>query len=131
MKTLNQKYWMLFVLFLGFSGTIIRAQVPDFAFTTNAKTVHSKTGFVDIHTSAKCRYCKVTIETALKKVKGVKKATLFLPSQKVLVTYNIKKTDASVIRKAISMAGYDADDIPADQVAHDNLSEYCRKGRHQ
>ena len=83
---------------------------------------------VVIHTSATCDECKVIIESALKKVKGVKKSNLDLVTKDVTVSYADWKTNPETLRKAISMAGYDADDVKADQEAHDNLPKCCKSG---
>jgi hypothetical protein len=51
-------------------------------------------------------------------------------TKKVDVTFATKKVDAAAIRQAISKAGYDADDVKADQEAYDSLRKCCRKGGH-
>jgi hypothetical protein len=43
------------------------------------------------------------------------------------VTYKTKKTNPEALRKAISMAGYQADEMPANQAAFDALSDCCKK----
>jgi mercuric ion binding protein len=91
----------------------------------------AKTADVCILTSSKCDDCKMRIETALKSVKGVKKANLDIPTHKACVTYKPKKTDVGQLRKAIALAGYDADEVKADQEAYDNLPQCCRKGGHE
>lgn len=90
-----------------------------------------KTSTVVIHTSANCGECKVTIETALSKVKGIKKSTLDVATHDATVIYSPKKLNEEAIRKAITMAGYDADGLKANQEAHDNLPACCRKGGHE
>jgi copper chaperone CopZ len=90
----------------------------------------SKRSTIIIHTSAVCDMCDATIKQALKKVKGVKSASLDVPSKDVTVIYDPRKTDPDAIRKAISMAGYDADNVAANQEAYDNLDPCCRKGAH-
>ena len=130
MKKITLKIWLMMMPFLLCTNIVTIAQVPDFAFTTKTKVVHSKYAMVTIHTSAQCDQCKTTIETALHKVKGIKNAILILYSHNAMVTYNPKKIDPDAIRKAITMAGYDADDLKANQEAHDNLPACCRKGGH-
>ena len=71
-----------------------------------------------IATSAQCDMCKKKIEDALRFEKGVKLATLDVKSKNVTVIFNSKKTDVDKIRKAISMLGYDADNIPADTASY-------------
>lgn len=82
---------------------------------------------VTIKTSAVCWMCKDNIEGALAYEKGVKSADLDVESKMVKVKYNPKKTDAGRIRKAIALSGYDADDVPRDPKAFDNLDDCCKK----
>jgi periplasmic mercuric ion binding protein len=84
---------------------------------------------IKIKTSAVCKMCKATIEKNLAYEKGVKEATLDVPSQIVTVTYNPKKTDAARIKKAINESGYDADQLPADSRAYDRLEDCCKKDK--
>lgn len=84
---------------------------------------------VKIKTSAVCKMCKATIEKSLAYEKGIKEATLDVPSQIVTVTYNAKKTDAARIKKAINETGYDADQLPADSRAYDRLEDCCKKDK--
>lgn len=83
---------------------------------------------VSIQTSANCGECKTIIESALAREKGVKNSDLNLDSKIVSVTFSPKKTSLAQIKKAISLAGYDADEVIADQEAHDNLPKCCKKG---
>lgn len=90
----------------------------------------SKTEVATIHTSAVCDQCMGFIEEALGKLKGVKSAKVYLESKTVEVTFRPSKTNLDALRKAISKAGYEADEVPADQEAYDNLPKCCRKGGH-
>jgi hypothetical protein len=62
--------------------------------------------------------------------KGVKKSELDVPSKVLTVWYRSDKTTEEAIRKAVSKIGYDADSIPADPKAYDNLNPCCKKGYH-
>lgn len=92
-----------------------------FVSAQNVKTV-------TIHTSAQCGMCKETIETALYKVKGVVSASVELETKNVTITYRTKKLTNDDLKKAITMAGYDADELPADTNSYNNLPECCKKG---
>jgi periplasmic mercuric ion binding protein len=120
MRTNSLKYIVL-VLALALLGTYAVAQKAGKA---------PKAATVVVHTSANCDQCKTTIETALGKVKGIQKTTVDLTTRDATVVYSPKKIDANGVRKAITLAGYDADDLKADQEAHDNLPACCRKGGH-
>lgn len=82
---------------------------------------------IKIKTSAVCNECKNNIERALAFTKGVKKSSLDVSSSIVTVNYNPLKTSSEKIRKAISDAGYDADDVPANPKAYKKLSTCCKK----
>ncbi len=83
---------------------------------------------VEIKTSAVCDMCKDKIESTLSFEKGVKKSVLNLKTMVVKVTYDPAKTTPDALRKAISLAGYDADEVMADETAYNNLDECCKKG---
>ena len=93
------------------------------AFSQEAK----KWETIEIKTSAVCGMCQNTIETALLKVSGVKSASLNVPTKVVKVTYKPAKVSADDIKKAITLAGYAADDMPADAKAYQNLHGCCKK----
>lgn len=83
---------------------------------------------IKIQTSAICGMCKERIEHNLAFEKGVTSVSLDNETKIVTVGYKPKKTNPDKIRKAISEIGYDADDVAADQEAHDKLPKCCQKG---
>lgn len=83
---------------------------------------------VVVKTSAICGMCKTTIEKALYKLEGVRKANLDIITKKVKVKYDASLVDEATIRQAISAAGYDADEIPARPKAYEALPACCKKG---
>ena len=82
---------------------------------------------IRIKTSSQCDMCKERIEEALAFEKGVKKAELDVETQICTVTYKKGKTTPEKIRKAISKAGYDADEVAADPKAYAKLDACCKK----
>ncbi len=84
-----------------------------------------------IQTTAQCGECKENIEKALMAEKGVKFAELDIKSKKAKVVYNSKKTNPDQLRKAISLAGYDADTVAADPEAVKKLDPCCTKDGHR
>jgi periplasmic mercuric ion binding protein len=82
---------------------------------------------IEIKTTAVCDECKEAVEKALMDEKGVKFASLDVATKKVKVVYNASKTTPEQLRKAISMAGYDADDVPADPEVYKRLKPCCTK----
>lgn len=82
---------------------------------------------VKIKTSAICSTCKKAIERAVKKLDGIDKAKLDVDSKILTVSYINDKTNPAQIRKAVSKAGYDADNVKADQMAYEKLPKCCKK----
>jgi len=83
---------------------------------------------VQIQTSAICGDCEERIESNIAFEKGVKKVELNDETKVVTIGFDPRKTDADKLRTAISNLGYDADDVAADQEAHDKLPACCQKG---
>lgn len=97
---------------------------------TLSVTAGGKTEEIKIQTSSVCEMCKETIEGAMAYEKGVKKANLDVGSGVLTVVYNPAKTNPDNIKKAVTMVGYDADDMPADPQAYANLHACCKKDAH-
>lgn len=83
---------------------------------------------INIQTSAVCGMCEERLEHNMKFEKGVTFVDLDPETKKLLIKYRADKTDPDKLRKAISKIGYDADDVLADQKAHDKLPKCCQKG---
>jgi len=84
---------------------------------------------VKILTSAPCvemLCCKDRIEQEMQFTKGVRAVDLDIESGILTVTFKTKKTDADKLRKAISLIGYNADDVKANKKAHDKLPSCCQ-----
>jgi copper chaperone CopZ len=82
---------------------------------------------VQIKTSAQCEMCKSKIEKKVMAVKGVKNATLNMQTKTLTVKYDSQKTELNVIKTAVSKAGYDADEVKADEKAYAKLKSCCKK----
>lgn len=80
-----------------------------------------------IQTSAQCEMCKKKIEKKVMAVKGVKNAVLDMNTKTVKVKYDSKKVQLNEIKTAITQAGYDADDMKADEKAYSQLEDCCKK----
>ena len=81
---------------------------------------------VKIETSAQCEMCKERIEEEMQFTKGVTDANLDVESQILTITFKSKKSNLDKIKRAISLIGYDADEILADEKAHDKLPKCCQ-----
>lgn len=83
---------------------------------------------VKIKTSAICGMCKARIQRNLTFEKGVKEADLDVKTKVVTIKYNPDKTDVSKLKANISKTGYDAEEVPADEVGYNKLPSCCKKG---
>jgi periplasmic mercuric ion binding protein len=106
---------------------IITAILTMFLITVTAWSQDSKLGEIKIKTSSQCEMCKERIEEALAFEKGIKDSDVDVEKQTVKVNYKKSKTSPEKIRKAISKAGYDADDVKADPKAYGKLPACCKK----
>ncbi len=86
-----------------------------------------KTDTIKIETSAQCEMCKERIETALEYESGVKSAILDEKTKVLTVVFNSAKTKPEKIKTAVSMTGYDADEMAADPKAYSKLPGCCKK----
>ena len=102
------------------------AMIASFTLTS-VHAQSAKTDVIKIKVSSQCNECKETIEKALAFEKGITKSNVDLETNTVEVTYKTNKTTPDNIRKAISDAGYDADDVAANPKSYENLSDCCKK----
>lgn len=82
---------------------------------------------VKIKTSAQCGMCEKNITKAVKGTSGVKKVQMDLKTKVLTVSYDPAKTSPEKLKAAISLIGYDADEVKADAAAYDKLHECCKK----
>jgi cation transport ATPase len=75
--------------------------------------------------------CKESIEKAMAYERGVKSSNLDVESAILTILYNPEKTSPEKIKKAISLAGYDADELPANEKAYNKLNACCKKDAHK
>jgi outer membrane receptor for ferrienterochelin and colicin/copper chaperone CopZ len=81
---------------------------------------------VTINTSAQCGMCKTTIETKLRKTKGVHSVSLNIETKALTIAHD-HDTDIDALRKAVSALGYDADQVAGDAKAYEKLPACCKK----
>lgn len=110
-----------------FIFTIILSLAFVFA-AANSAYAQSKMDTVKIKTSAECEMCKAKIEKEVGLTKGVKKATLDLATHELTVIYNPGKTTVAKIKAVISNAGYNADEVKANNRAQKKLPACCQPG---
>jgi periplasmic mercuric ion binding protein len=108
-----------------FISTIILA-IAFLTAGTNKVSAQAKLDTVKIKTSAECDMCKTKIEKEVGLTKGVKRATLDLATRELTVIYNPAKTTVAKIKTVISNAGYDADEVKANNRAKNKLPDCCK-----
>ena len=107
---------------------VIIAASLCFAFVqVKGQKVETKTDTVNIQTSAKCNDCKERLEHNIAFEKGVTFVELDDETKVLTIVYKTKKTDEKKLKTALTKVGYDADEMPADQKAHDRLPACCQK----
>ena len=77
--------------------------------------------------NALCADCKARIETYLKRYDGVIEINVNYRKGETKVKYLTDRTDIEQIKTAIANAGYDADDVPAEEGAYKRLPKTCKK----
>lgn len=93
------------------------------SFADKAFGQKQRTQTITIKTSAECDICKKKVETVLASEKGIKKTMVDLDAREVIVTYDSKKISPEKIRSVISNCGYDADSIPANNKAYQQIKQ--------
>ncbi|MFM8595827.1 MAG: heavy-metal-associated domain-containing protein [Flavobacteriales bacterium] len=99
-------------------------------FTLSISILAQKPIIISIQTSAQCGDCKQRIETTLNQTKGVVYAELNLETKVVEVKFKPSKTDAAAIKTALTLIGYDADEMKANPAAQKALPLCCQPGGH-
>ena len=111
------------LLVMMFSMSMMHASTLD-----KLELKESKYDTAQIQTSAICGDCKERIEHDMSFEKGVKSVELDNETKIVTIVYRKDKTDEEKLKVAITKIGYSADEMPADQKAHDRLPACCQSG---
>ena len=77
-----------------------------------------------------CGTCKKNIEKAVKNLDGIYDVNVVVKDKIANINYDKSKTDLNKIEGAIVMAGYKANDKPANKEAYDKLEDCCKEGGH-
>jgi copper chaperone CopZ len=101
------------------------AAVLLIALPASAKDI--KTTTIKLPT-LQCGTCKRTIESKLSGLRGLDSITVDVEQKVATVVYDADVTTLKSIEKAISKAGYDANDTKADARAQKKLSPCCQPG---
>jgi len=107
------------------SITIQSMKATEGTVVLTSLTTNSIKEMVNIPT-VQCGMCDMNITGALEKVSGVQEFLVNIDDKNVLVIFDSHKTDLSKIEKAISMVGYQANQLKADPAVYDALMGCCK-----
>lgn len=117
-KTLSLLTVVLIALFLNINS--VHAAAKDIQ--------HNKTITIKLN-SMQCDMCVEKVTEAINSVEGVEKVSVDLDKKNATVTFNSDVTSKKAIEKAITAAGYDANKMPANEDAYNELNACCKKSK--
>jgi copper chaperone CopZ len=100
--------------------------LSGFAFGASAQVKAVKTAKISLPT-INCEMGKTQIETYLKRYDGVGAITVNVKRKEATVKYLTDRITEEEIKTAIANAGYDANEITADEGAYKRLPICCKK----
>ena len=77
--------------------------------------------------TVQCDACKDRIENYLAHQDGIISVKVDLKKKTTTVTWITDRTNIEIIKTAIANAGFDADDIAAEETAYNRLPKCCKK----
>ncbi|MEO6722912.1 MAG: heavy-metal-associated domain-containing protein [Ferruginibacter sp.] len=77
--------------------------------------------------TVQCEICKEKIEKYLSREPGVSAVKVDYKKKTTTVTYIADRNNVEQLKTAIANAGYDADDVTADEAAYNKLPKCCKK----
>ena len=77
--------------------------------------------------TVQCAECKTRIENYLLQTEGISKATVDVKKKICTVTFSTERTNIEIIKTSIANAGYDADDVTANEDSYKLLPKCCKK----
>jgi len=81
--------------------------------------------------TVQCNMCKQKIENYMKSEEGVTKVNVNFKRKETTVTYYPERTNIENIKTSIANAGYDADDVTANEDSYKKLPTCCKKPEDQ
>ncbi len=96
------------------------------AFTSFAQQKATDKAVIKTPT-VQCDMCKEKIENYLAHQYGITSVKVDVKKKITTVTWITDRTNIEVIKTAIANAGYDADDVTADEIAYKRLPKCCKK----
>ena len=77
--------------------------------------------------TVQCEMCKERIEKYLSREPGVSVVKVDYKKKTTTVTFLTDRNNIEQLKTAIANAGYDADDVTADEEAYNKLPKCCKK----
>lgn len=77
--------------------------------------------------TVQCEQCKDRIENYLKREPGISAVKVDYKKKTTTITYLTDRNNVEQLKTAIANAGYDADDVTADEDAYKKLPKCCKK----
>jgi copper chaperone CopZ len=100
--------------------------IAAFAYGGSAQVKASLTAKIKTPTVG-CEDCKTRIETYLKRYDGVTFVMVNWRRKETTVKYLTDRINIEEIKTAIANAGYDADDVAANEDSYKRLPKTCKK----
>jgi len=97
-----------------------------FVFTTFAQQKVNDKAVIKTPT-VQCDECKDRIERYLAHQYGITSVKVDVKKKTTTVTWITDRTNIEIIKAAIANAGYDADDVTAEETAYNKLPKCCKK----
>lgn len=97
---------------------VLLISTSGFAQKKNAK--------VEFEVDGVCKMCKVRIEKAALKTKGVKSASWDVKTHKLSLVIDERKTDGKTVQKNIAAVGHSTKEIVCSIDAYNNLDDCCK-----
>jgi periplasmic mercuric ion binding protein len=77
--------------------------------------------------TVQCEMCKTKVEKYLSREPGISDVRVDYKKKTTTVTFLTDRNNIEQIKTAIANAGYDADDVTADEDAYKKLPKCCKK----
>jgi len=97
-----------------------------FLLMTTLSFAQEKNKKMTFEVDGKCEMCKARIEKAALGVKGVKYALWDIPSHKLSLILDERKTDAMKINTALVSVGHDTKELKATEEAYNDIHPCCK-----
>lgn len=81
--------------------------------------------------TVQCDQCKKNIENYMKREEGIAKVVVDYRRKTTTVTYLPNRTNVENVKTGIANAGYDADDVKANEDSYKALPTCCKKPEDQ